>query len=575
MEMTFPTLESVDTRDLRKTWMGLPIILAYQGIFVGILVYLFVSGYQSSLSTEYLSPIGTASSTQICAEVEVSLNSEFLVDSSGYWNGAESFDYSNAIYDLTFVSATADAVTYENIIDTFSSQLEKIGDKSRDRDLAWNLVAWSSFRSTERAGSGKAMLTSTGDASTIFNQNLGLFAVANPNKLCTNDMQISYDFAKSVVDLSISVSETFSTKGMGGMGSSISEPCSSVFSVVDDFDYESNKGFSSADVMVDVRSLSTAIAVNFGLLNITDLVQVSAVNISMSLPSISSTPLTFLSYIDPLYPGMKPIICTWFDSSSSDTEISSSVCVLYSGSTWFFPVTTHSGLSLGDCWRNEACSPAFLRSRSTQSGQSVETTPAPTAAPTAAPNYTCPSYYATSSISAECIFQACAGEVLTISGCSQDGGSCEGDTYFSLAIGAGPTATTVTTDDDTCGYCSKITYTVPQPTPSPTAAPTAFPGPPSGPSSSSSESTKCYNFTLTQSCYSTYCTGITALSARNITGNHPVGRSEPFVYPMNHASPTPSPTVAPDYSSMCDTFDILTGTILRICMRLMIFACCY
>eukprot|EP01034_Spumella_vulgaris_P022773 gene22773-28935_t len=83
---------------------------------------------------------------------------------------------------------------------------------------------------------------------------------------------------------------------------------------------------------------------------------------------------------------------------------------------------------------------------------SVQTTIAPTG-----PSLFCPSYIATNTNSATqnyayCSFKACGGAVLTVSGCG-----CQTDQFLNLVTNG----TIVASNDDYCGACSLISYTVP------------------------------------------------------------------------------------------------------------------
>ena len=56
----------------------------------------------------------------------------------------------------------------------------------------------------------------------------------------------------------------------------------------------------------------------------------------------------------------------------------------------------------------------------------------------------------------ECPIYACPGERIVVSLC-EPGSSCDGDTFYRLYLGS----TEVAVNDDVCGMCSEITYTVP------------------------------------------------------------------------------------------------------------------
>jgi len=87
--------------------------------------------------------------------------------------------------------------------------------------------------------------------------------------------------------------------------------------------------------------------------------------------------------------------------------------------------------------------------------------PAWSAAPTMAPFY-CDSYAASNTNSAQqntasCMFQGIGGTTLSVSACSGTIGVCSGDTYIRLYSNG----VMVSSNDDSCGLCSGLTYTVP------------------------------------------------------------------------------------------------------------------
>lgn len=509
LDYTFPTLESVDFSDLKTIGLGCPILFVYQGAFVAALIYFFMYYYNDDITSNYLVPQDSTTSYQVCSTVSITVDGIYSMDTSGSWNGAMDYSYSKSVYDMSFTTATATDDSYKSIVDGFASELSILGSKSKDRDIAWNLVAFSGYKSSQSSGYGKISLSTTGDASVMYDQTVGLFGFGNKNQYCTNSMTITYDSARSAFDINIPVTESYSQVGNSGYEVTVSEPCGSVFSVVDDFSYSSSKGSSSVDLYIDARSLATAMAVNYGIMNISSLTAVEGFSQTVQL---SSNSLTFSSFIDASYPGMKPIICSSLDSIHY-------ACLVKTANVWFFPTTSHTGrLKSSQCWKNQACHPSTV---------SPSITPTPTAAPTAFSTNHCPRFYSEGGQSSvNCIVQACGGDTIVASGCSSDGGSCTGDTYFSLySTSGGVPVTSLVSNDNSCGYCSKVSYTVP------------------------GSASSCSLYELQQSCKSQTCSGYTALSTSAVLS------------PNQTPSPTPSPTVSPSEDTACDTFDIMFGLV--------------
>ena len=101
------------------------------------------------------------------------------------------------------------------------------------------------------------------------------------------------------------------------------------------------------------------------------------------------------------------------------------------------------------------------------------------------------------------VIYICPGPTLTFSTCSSEGGSCSGDIYLRLYDASN---VNIASNDDSCNYCSSITYTFTAP---------------------------CQNYQLYQGCYSTgSCSGQVAISGIPI----------PTTSPTDTPTPTPLPT---------------------------------
>lgn len=102
-----------------------------------------------------------------------------------------------------------------------------------------------------------------------------------------------------------------------------------------------------------------------------------------------------------------------------------------------------------------------------------------------------------------CKFTACPGQVISASLCYADS-KCEGDTYLTLH---NDNNTRVELNDDFCGVCSALSYSVPH-------------------------SVECGVFELRQGCFSSFCSGITAVSV----ADRPQHGWEPWFYanPLDH-----------------------------------------
>jgi len=166
-----------------------------------------------------------------------------------------------------------------------------------------------------------------------------------------------------------------------------------------------------------------------------------------------------------------------YDSNNVLVAFEDDSCLLCASLT-FTPLPTSAAGTVGSfrleqgCYAYKSCSGQYsitnaqlLSTAPTSSPVVVTSKPTQTSSPTqtlsptpSSSSFYCPTYsttYSSSSVPV-CTFWACAGQSITISGCSSDGGSCSGDTKVLLYNSFG---NLVANNDDYCGRCSKISYT--------------------------------------------------------------------------------------------------------------------
>lgn len=141
-----------------------------------------------------------------------------------------------------------------------SQALAKIGNLAVDRDYSWNMIAWMTFGYSSRTEkTGAFLFTAAGDANTVFNRQYLASAIASAQGRCTYSMITSFDSASSSFVIS-----------MNDYPESLS--CSAQFDLYS-LGYNSQYDGNSFSIVMDTRSIATAIAVNTNILNINTLAQ--------------------------------------------------------------------------------------------------------------------------------------------------------------------------------------------------------------------------------------------------------------------------------------------------------------
>jgi hypothetical protein len=129
----------------------------------------------------------------------------FLADYNGNWITSGQFSYTLNSYaaDLLGLQYTNDE--WANVMSQITDQVTSLGEKSKKRDYAWNMVAWSSFvakyKSQEK---GSLTFYTTGRAGVIYDRPvtaIGYGSAASLNQTCDQQSSYSYDTTTSVITI--------------------------------------------------------------------------------------------------------------------------------------------------------------------------------------------------------------------------------------------------------------------------------------------------------------------------------------------------------------------------------------
>lgn len=318
--------------------MGIGVIF-----FVSIIFYfcyfgtglgVFIFQFSNKLNTYYLSMDPYSG---YCTEVPKSINAVYNADDRGFWSTSPRFRFDRSIYELNANGLRLTNDDWNKALTAVASKLNTTALKGQMRDFAWNMVMWGSFAITVNSPKGGTMkFYANADSDVIFGENGDIVSAGFGNKfgLCQpaqdttavfdagsksfiisrqvcNDPPCSYQSS----DYCVGQNDDGNSQGPNDDDANIPQKNilhPSQFGYV--FDKTQNKNF---EIQIDARSLTTALAVNLGLLSVNDLVQVreddqiqrfkEQLIAKKILPKDKADNL--FSFYDPLYAPMDPIYC--------------------------------------------------------------------------------------------------------------------------------------------------------------------------------------------------------------------------------------------------------------------------
>jgi hypothetical protein len=258
-------------------------VVVYQLTFAALFVYFVYTAYMDGTTKTFISLDKTAgvckddSSTKYCCEVPQTITGTFLADSRGRWNTEKNFSYISNNYAITVAGLEYTNSQWEKVMKDIASQLSTIGSKGENRDLAWNMIAWSSF-TAQNLERGFLQFYATGSTSVVFDKPIaayGLASAASQAQECNQRMDVKYSAATTNLDVTINLCD--SDDGCPD------NPCPDVLAPqAMGYDIYSSSS-TTLDLSVNMQAVSTALAVNLGMTKLNHLVMVPGDNARLSL----------------------------------------------------------------------------------------------------------------------------------------------------------------------------------------------------------------------------------------------------------------------------------------------------
>lgn len=326
-------------------------LFGYNGFYAIVFALLFAFGFQQQKSEKFLAPYRSNHDPNYCSSSPLSISKDFWVDQNGNWDSSPNYDSSNPVYMLKMDNARMESSEYSSMIKYFDSEMEKMSIKAAKRDAVWNYVAYSSFSIRyECSKGGSVTMYLAGDASIVLGKSIKYDASF------LNDVDIYppyegttvFDVGSKKLNINFWVDYT---GGEVGEPIVITEPIPTILKIADkDCGFEFNLGV--AKTSIDVRSIATCLAVNYGLANYENLVNMgdlgklksiwekaypaeyaASSKLRQNLDILEHRQMGY--YSDPFYPGMDPILCGNYDGKRS--------CALIVNGQVILPVTSSMG----------------------------------------------------------------------------------------------------------------------------------------------------------------------------------------------------------------------------------------
>lgn len=298
---------------------------------ISVFFALVATSYQASKSTYFISlqPDGL-----LCTSVPRPLTGNFLASQNGVWSGAMTFNYSQATYSFQFQNYTSSnddgQVPFNELMAEVSAFISTLGFRAQNQSLAYNVLIWMNSALFINTGSSQQIFTFAGSPSYVFNRQYFWVNFVSSETYCPVESSMTYDINSATFHCSLPTVK-------------FAEVCG-----VNTFDLAkvaANPSLSEYQFTIDMRSITTAIAINLHLRRLQNMVIVTngAAGVLTAAP-----PPGYTSYglIDPLYPGMKPIQCLFRSASISEATLE--FCMVVIGTQPMYPVIQSLNLNATD-----------------------------------------------------------------------------------------------------------------------------------------------------------------------------------------------------------------------------------
>jgi hypothetical protein len=294
-------------------------------ILAAVFATLFSISYDTSLGTEYLSPLDSGSTTAspYCDTIAVSNTGEYRATQSGIWEGSPGFQYSQASYIASVTNWQISSEEYESTLNLLYDYLAEAGNTTKNTDLGNNLIYWFSFTALPTYDNNVQRFNLVGDPLIVFNRQYLSGAIGTVTGDCNITSTTGFYAAKGILYTDFPYNSF--------MGNPVCNQTIKGISQV--LGYKKGINSNLQTIKFDVRSLVTALAINLKISYLTALVEIPAFRTNYTYNHID---YNVSRYYDPHFPGMTPVQCIANPNHEQ--------CVLVIGeSTFAIPFFHHLG----------------------------------------------------------------------------------------------------------------------------------------------------------------------------------------------------------------------------------------
>jgi len=304
----------------------LPLSVFYILAYLVALIYFTYSAALDDSNRSFLSVEFMDNNDISCVQLPLSVTGNFLIDRSGFWSTENGFLGNESVYTVSFTGSEINNDEYLLVMAKFTDALKELGNRASKRDMAWNLIALSSWEI--RDDESNMQFYTTTDATIVYDQTIYTAAIVTKELGLCSDPRIYGDSTQPYVKIHFPVNYT--QEEYLNFNDSLIEkpplplPCSSYMSgsmIPGYTQWTIRDGWAS--MSFDLRSVVSAQAVNMGIIDI-EYLQIT----QTTYPGLIKLPPGAF-YVDQFYSGMRPIYC--LDKTVEGTGPGSNICFYIDG----------------------------------------------------------------------------------------------------------------------------------------------------------------------------------------------------------------------------------------------------
>ena len=217
-----------------------------------VFFYFVGTAYKQGRTSSFIS---LEKSSGDCTEIPFAVYGEFYGDMNGNWFTDVKFNDIDATFKAGFHGFEATRPQYAETVKALSADLKRVGDIGSRRDLVWNLLALSMYSFTSRTY-GTFKFLGAGSIRIIMNQRDNIAGAGDGTVMC--NPLTAYDPTSGVVSMQYSYPDAPAS-------------CQELAEILgynafygDDFVFN-----------VDLKAVTTAVAVNYGIIPLSELTQIN------------------------------------------------------------------------------------------------------------------------------------------------------------------------------------------------------------------------------------------------------------------------------------------------------------